>query len=173
MIIIVFGLPGSGKSYFASKLAKKLKARYVNSDVLRNQLFAVKKYSQEEKMTVYRAMIKEMIIAIQQNANIVLDATFYKESIRTQFTEAVKEFGHSIIFIEVWADQKIIEERLGRKRLHSDADFSVYLTIKESFEPMKRAHLLLQSTEGNIDEMIEASLTYIQKSHEQERNKRA
>ncbi len=166
MIIIVFGLPGSGKSYFAMKLAKKLQARYVNSDVIRNELFAVKEYSQEEKMKVYNEMIREMKKAIQQNANIILDATFYKKSIRNKFSEAVKEFGQSIIFIEVWAGQKIIIERLSRKRQYSDADYSVHLFIKEVFEPMKREHLILHSTQENIGEMMDVALKYIQKSHE-------
>ncbi len=166
MIIIVFGLPGSGKSYFAMKLAKKLQARYVNSDVIRNELFAVKEYSQEEKMKVYNEMIREMKKAIQQNANIILDATFYKKSIRNKFSEAVKEFGQSIIFIEVWADQKIIIERLSRKRQYSDADYTVHLYIKDVFEPMKREHLILHSTQENIGEMMDVALKYIQKCHE-------
>ena len=166
MNIIVFGLPGSGKSYFAIKLAKKLQARYVNSDVIRNELFAVKEYSQEAKMKVYNEMIREMNKAIQQNANIILDATFYKKSIRNKFSEAVKEFGQSIIFIEVWAYQKIIIERLSRKRQYSDADYSVHLYIKEVFEPMKREHLILHSTQENIGEMMDVALKYIQKCHE-------
>ena len=166
MIIIVFGLPGSGKSFFASRLAKKLRARYVNSDVIRNQLFVVKKYSQEEKKKVYSAMLREMKKAIQQNADIVLDATFYKKSIRKKFSETVKEFGQHILFIEVWADQKIILERLSQKRQYSDADYSVRLHLKEVFEPMKREHLILQSTQINIDEMLDAALNYIRFSHE-------
>ena len=166
MIVIVFGLPGSGKSYFASKLAMKLRAEYMNSDVIRNRLFAVKEYTPEEKTKVYDEMFREMIKAIKQSENIILDATFYQKSIRTKFREAAKEFGQRIVFIEVWADQKIINERLSRKRPNSDADYAVYLAIKEVFEPMNREHLILQSTQDNIDEMMDAALTFIQKSHE-------
>ena len=166
MIIIVFGLPGSGKSYFATKLAKKLQVKYVSSDVIRNQLFVVKKYSQKEKKKVYLEMIREMKKAFQHKESIVLDATFYEKSIRNMFCEAAKEFGHSIIFIEVWANQKIILERLKVKRQYSDADYSVYLHIKEVFEPMEKEHLILQSTQENIDEMMGLAFKYIQKSHE-------
>jgi len=165
MIIIIFGLPGSGKSYFASKLAKKLQARYVNSDVIRNKLFTVKEYTLEEKMKVYNEMIREMKKAIQQNTNIILDATFYKKSIRNKFSEAVKEFELSILFIEVWTNQKVIIGRLSRKRQYSDADYAIHLYLKEAFEPMKREHLILQSTQENIDDMLDVALKYIQKSH--------
>lgn len=34
MIFIVFGLPGSGKSYFASHLAEMKNAQYINFDRL-------------------------------------------------------------------------------------------------------------------------------------------
>ena len=165
MIIIVFGLPGSGKSYFASKLAERINARYVNSDVIRRELFDVRKYSREEKMNVYNAMLREMKKAILQNKSIVLDATFYQRSIRNKFIEAVNEIGKRIIFIEIRAELKIITERLSRKRENSEADYSVYLQIKEVFEPMEEEHLILRSTQENIDKMLIMAINHMNKSH--------
>lgn len=165
MIIIVFGLPGSGKSYFASRLAKRLEATYVSSDVVRKQLFTVRKYAGEEKTKVYDVMNKEMKEAIQQGKDIVLDATFYKENIRNEFKETAEAFKEKIIFIEVWADQKIILKRLSMKREHSEADFSVHLHIKKVFEPLKSDHVIIQSTQENIMEMMGEAFNYIQNSH--------
>lgn len=165
MIIIVFGLPGSGKSYFASKLAERINARYVNSDVIRRELFDMRKYSREEKMNVYNVMFREMKKAILQNKSIVLDATFYKRSIRNKFIEAVNKIGKRIIFIEIRAELKIITERLSRKRENSEADYSVYLQIKEVFEPMEEEHLILQSTQENIDKMLNRAINHMNKSH--------
>ncbi len=165
MIIIVFGLPGSGKSYFASKLAERINARYVNSDVIRRELFDVRKYSREEKMTVYNVMFREMKKAILQNKSIVLDATFYKRHIRNKFIEVVNEIGKRIIFIEIRAELKIIIERLSRKRKNSEADYSVYLQIKEVFEPMEEEHLILRSTQENIDKMLNMAINHMNKSH--------
>jgi len=36
MIIVVTGLPGSGKSYFAQQLAPLMDAEYINSDKVRS-----------------------------------------------------------------------------------------------------------------------------------------
>jgi predicted kinase len=165
MIIIVFGLPGSGKSYFASKLAKRLEAKYVNSDVIRKQLFDTIEYSKEEKMKVYEVMMKVMIKAVRQSENIVLDATFYKENLRKKFLETATALDERILFIEVWAEEEIIFERLKLKRTYSDADYSVYRRIKEIFEPLKAEHLKVQSRQKNIDEMIKKTLKYIQNYH--------
>lgn len=74
MIIIVFGLPGSGKSYFASRLAKMINAGYVSSDKVRKELFKESVYSEQEKRAVYDKMLQQMEQAIQQKNNLVLDA---------------------------------------------------------------------------------------------------
>lgn len=165
MIIIVFGLPGSGKSYFASRLAKELKAKYVSSDRIRKQLFNIIKYSEQEKMKVYEVMMKEMKEAIHQGEDIVIDATFYLVSIRNKFKETAGVLKGKIHFIEVWADQKIILERLQVSRDYSDADYSVYLHIKEVFEPLEEEHLILQSTQENIEKMLHAAFKYIRIYH--------
>jgi len=165
MIIIVFGLPGSGKSYFATKLATELKAKYLSSDVVRKEVFTVRKYTDEEKMKVYDVMLKVMKNAIQQNENLVLDATFYTNSIRNKFNEVAEEFKTKIIFIEVRADQKIIKERLGISREHSEADYPIHLQIKEIFEAMESDHLIIESTQDNIKEMLDLALNYIQSSN--------
>ena len=166
MIIIIFGLPGSGKSYFATKLATELEAKYISSDVLRKKVFADRKYTDEEKMKVYELMMKEMKIAIRKNENLILDATFYSKKIRNKFNDVAELFKVKIIFIEVWADKKIIFNRLGIKRADSEADYSVHLQIKEIFEPMESNHLIIESTQDNIIEMIDLSLNYIQNKNE-------
>ncbi len=162
MIIIVFGLPGSGKSYFATKLAAELEAKYISSDVVREKIFAVRKYTDEEKNKVYGVMMKEMKNAIRQNENLVLDATFYTNNIRNKFNEVAEVFKVRIIFIEIWADKNIIFKRLGIRRSHSEADYSVHLQIKEVFEPMESNHLIIESTQDNIKEMMDLALNYIQ-----------
>lgn len=64
MIVIVFGLPGSGKSYFATRLSEKLRAEYVSSDRVRNTMYAYKTYSEKEKPEVYEDMLAMMKTAL-------------------------------------------------------------------------------------------------------------
>jgi len=165
MIIIVFGLPGSGKSYFASRLAKELQANYVSSDVIRKKLFDHIEYSNEEKIMVYEQMIKEMKKAMRQGEDIVLDATFYKDSIRNKLIKTANDNSKKILFVEVWANPEIIFERLRVRREYSDADYTVYTRIKEIFEPMEMEHLKIQSTQENIKEMLDMAANYIENHH--------
>lgn len=160
MIIIVFGLPGSGKSYFASRLAKMINARYVNSDKVRKELFKERIYSEQEKKAVYDKMLEQMKEAIQQKSNLVLDATFHKKEVREMFVEAMKG-KDEIIFIEVQADENIIRERVKKPRPYSEADFEVYKRISQQNEPLEKPHLVLKSTDDNIDEMLQNASEYL------------
>ena len=160
MIIIVFGLPGSGKSYFAKNLAEMIKADYINSDKIRRTMFAVRAYSAREKWSVYNEMLAQMHKAVQQHKNLVLDATFYTNEIRKPFLDEAEEIDN-IIFIEVRAEEALIMERLKIKRKDSEADFNVYRIIKKQWEPFCKDHLILQSTDDNIAEMLERTAAYL------------
>ncbi|NEN25799.1 AAA family ATPase [Cryomorpha ignava] len=158
MIVIVFGLPGSGKSYFASRLADRIHAGYVNSDRVRKELFEKSDYSKEEKKAVYEKMLKVMKGAMEQNNDLVLDATFHEKETRDLFINEAKGTA-TVFFIEVKADEEIIKERLKKERPYSEADYEVYRMISQKNEPLSEPHLILQSTNDNIDEMLEKAVT--------------
>jgi len=160
MIVIIFGLPGSGKSYFASRLSEMINARYVNSDVVRKETFKKRVYSDQEKKTVYDKMLEQMQGAAQQKKNLVLDGTFHREEIRKMFVEEMKGKG-GISFIEIQADENIIRERFKKPRPYSEADFGVYKLISRQNEPLNEPHLILKSTNDNIDEMLRKASIYL------------
>jgi predicted kinase len=165
MIVIVFGLPGSGKSYFASRLAKLINAGYVNSDRLRKEMFKTRTYSEQEKAAVYHAMLEKMKEAIHQNRNLVVDATFHKSETRKPFIKET-EGKENIFFIEVRADENIIRERLKKDRADSEADFEMYKFIKQHYEPLNIHHLLLESTDENIDDMLQKAAAYLHRKND-------
>lgn len=160
MVVIVFGLPGTGKSYFASRLSDKIHAEYVNSDRIRKELFKKRDYSETEKKAVYDKMLQAMSQALSQNQDLVLDATFHKKETRDLFANKMSS-KESLFFIEVHADEDIIKERLKKERPYSEADYEVYKIISQKNEPLSNPHLILQSTNDNIDEMLEKALAYL------------
>ncbi len=158
MIVAVFGLPGSGKSYFAERLAGRLNAEYVNSDRVRKQLFNRPIYSESEKEQVYRVLLEAMQEALAKGRNLVLDATFHKRRTREAFA---KRAGNGIVFLEVRAAEPVIRERLKKDRPYSDADFDVYESIRDAWEPLGEPHLILTSTNDNIDIMLQRAMEHL------------
>jgi len=160
MIVIVFGLPGSGKSYFASRFAKVINAGYINSDMIRKEIFKERVYSDEEKRMVYAQMFNQMKESTKQKKNLVLDATFHKKDIRRMFVDEMKGKG-GISFIEIQADENTTRERLKKPRPYSEADFEIYKLITKQNESLEEPHLILKSTDDNIDEMLRKASEYL------------
>ena len=161
MVIVVFGLPGSGKSYFATRLAAAMNAKYVSTDELRLSLFPVRTYSDTEKESVYHEMLNIMKGCILEKKPVVLDGTFYKESLRIKFEKALKALHEKPIYIEVTAPEEIIEERLKKPRVNSEADINVYRKLKASAEPFLEDHLILDSSNDTIETMLHKAIHYI------------
>jgi predicted kinase len=160
MVVIVLGLPGSGKSYFASRLASMIGAEYINSDRVRKEMFKVRTYSEQEKAAVYNEMLAKMKEAVNQNRNVVLDATFHKDDTRKPFAQEMEKKG-GIYFIEVRANENIVRERLKKERPFSEADYEVYKIISQHWESLKDPHLLLESTDENINSMLQGAADYL------------
>ena len=84
-MIIVSGLPGSGKTYFASRLAKDLGAEYVSSDLTRKAIDSRGEYPFEDNLTVYEEMARQAGDVLRQGNAVVVDATFYTSKMRSVF----------------------------------------------------------------------------------------
>jgi len=160
MIVFVFGLPGTGKSYFASRLAKMIGASYVNSDRVRKELFAQRTYSYNEKKVVYDTMLARTKEAIAAGQNLVLDATFHKKETRDTFMKQLSDQGE-VFYIGLHSPESTIKDRLKKSRPYSEADFEVYKLIQQQWEPFNEDHLVLESTNNNIEEMLLKAAQYL------------
>lgn len=161
MIIAVIGLPGSGKSYFAERLAAAIHAAYISSDQVRKTLMAMGHYTTEQKERVYDEMLVQTQQAVMQNKNVVLDATFYRRVIREKFMNKVRD-EDGMRFIEITTPEPIIKERLKQKRKDSEADFEIYLQVRKQWEPLQEPHLALDSSGNDIEGMLRKAIHHLQ-----------
>lgn len=162
VLILVCGLPGSGKSFFAKHLSERILGHYLNSDVLRKELFPGNRtYSQQEKQTVYDTLLIRTQTSLPGKKSVILDATFYKESLRVPFYLFAQKNRIPLYIFYITADELLIRERTSVTRIDSEADFSVYVKLKELFEPITLPYKTLVSEKDNIEMLIENALTYL------------
>lgn len=161
MIVAVLGLPGSGKTYLAAALAAWLNARLISSDQVRRQMNQNGKYDEQAKEAVYLEMLSLMEPGVRDRQTVVLDATFYKASLRTLLLEKAAELGVPVYFIEVRAAEATIQKRVSQKRPDSEADFAAYLKVKQEFEPLSGPRLVLFSDRRSLDQMLGAATAYL------------
>lgn len=159
-VIIVAGLPGSGKSYFAERLARRIGAVYLSSDRIRKKLLSKRTYSDGEKLAVYDAMREQMEEALSMHQDVVADATFFTREIRERFVRGLPPPLQQYM-IEVVAAESLTRARLQRPRADSEADYSIYQAIRLRWEPIDRPHLVLHSTDANIDDLLQTACLYL------------
>lgn len=161
MIVIVFGLPGTGKSYFSKHLAQATGAVYLNTDIVRQELGLQGRYDEESKQRVYRELLQRMTDHISEKRDVIVDGTFHKRSAREPFIRRSDELQEDLFLIEMKAGDRTVKRRMQTEREYSEADYKVYLQIKYDFEPVDLPRLILYSDVQSLDEMIEKTKDYL------------
>lgn len=164
-MVLVMGLPGSGKSYFAKQLSSEIAAKYVGSDSVRRKEGKTARYARSDKGRIYKQMVRIAEECIKNNQPVVVDATFHLQQFRDLFVSLSQKYFCPIHWIKVIADESLIKERMNEPREDSDADFQVYLLLKNEFEFFPFPHLELQSTNENSVEMMEKAKHYLTTHH--------
>ncbi len=161
MLILITGLPGTGKSYFARQLSDRLRGEYISSDQTRKKMDAMGKYLEEDKEKVYGHMEELAQSLIMEEKTVILDATFYKQKLRNRFITLALD--HNIPFYVVWitAEEEIIRERLASRRTDSEADYQVYVEVSKEYEPPTPPYLKLISARDNLQYMLKEAEDYI------------
>jgi predicted kinase len=161
MVIVVFGLPGTGKTHFSERLQKEIGARHLNTDKIRAQLHKKGEYSSQTKQFIYEELIKEARSDINKGLDVIIDGTFHKKHRREMIQRLSEDTRQTLIFIEIAAKETSVKSRLALKRKYSEANFEVYQKIKTEMDPCKLPHLTLWSDSGSIEMMISKAKTYI------------
>jgi predicted kinase len=165
ILVIVMGLPGSGKSFFAKNLANKIDAEYLGSDELRKELGLMGNYHLGIKLSVYEEMFNRAKKIHKSGKSLVLDGTFYLQQVRDLFLFLSKTTSWQCFIIHVTAPEELIAKRLSKPREDSEADLEVYMKIKSEFEPILEDHLVINSTDTNLNESLEEALKFIKSNH--------
>jgi predicted kinase len=148
-LVILCGLPGTGKSYFARKLAARAPFVWVNSDTTRKLLVESPAYTREEHRRVFAAMhavIGELLVA---GRSVVFDATNLNEEVRRPLYEVVARNGVQPLLVRFTADTQLVRRRLTDRfngvgdASQSDAGWEVYSRMAVADQPVPRPHLLV------------------------------
>jgi predicted kinase len=154
MLILVFGLPGTGKSYFSRKLKNILCIDYLNTDMIREDIGKKGEYSEESKQLIYNKLYEKTRDLLDKGEDLIIDGTFHKQKRRNRLRDIAGEKGHKFYTILMRADENTIRKRVKKDRKYSEAGFEVYEKIKDEFEEVTEDPLVLWSDRESTEEML-------------------
>jgi len=162
MLVLICGLPATGKSNLARNLTMNMEAQMLNTDIVRKELFEKPAYSNEEKELVYDVTFLIVKYLLTNRRNVIIDGTFYKKRLRNRMREIARDVGTGFKIVECVCPETVIRKRMmrraERKVTLSDADLDVYNKIKAEFEPIEEDHIVVHT-----DHYYKENLEYVLK----------
>ena len=161
-LVILCGLPGTGKSYFARELARRAPFVWLNSDRTRKLLVDTPSYSRREHRRVFSAMHVLTRGYLRDGYSVVFDATNLNENVRRPLYESADEVGVEPLIIRFTAPAELVRRRLADRAegvgeaSQSDATWDVYSRMAVADQPVPRPHLLVTGPEDVADVLQEA-----------------
>ena len=151
-LIIISGLPGTGKSYFSQKLAERLPFLLLETDALRAMLFPSPRYTAGESYRLFRAchlLIEELL---REGIRVIFDATNLMERHRERLYHIADQLGVKLVIVQVEAPPELVRQRLEERALgvqpevRSEADWSVYEKMRPTVQRIRRNHFVVDTS---------------------------
>ena len=151
-LVLVCGLPGSGKSYFSRQLIKRVPMGLIQSDVIRKKLSPAPSYSRSESARLFRASHALIRQLLQRGVPVLFDATNLAEQHREYLYHISYQMKVKLIMVLVTAPTEVVQERLDQRYLGADnaegseADWQVYKKLLPTLEPLRRSHFVVDTS---------------------------
>jgi aminoglycoside phosphotransferase family enzyme/predicted kinase len=179
-LVLVGGLPGTGKSILARALAETAGFSVIRSDVVRKELAGTDPdsgekspykegiYSPEWTTRTYAECLRRADARLFEGDRVLVDATFRTNSNRRTFLDAADSWGVPARLLVCRANSELVRGRLeGRRDDASDADWSVYLQSASRWEePSSDVATLTReiATSGSLAESLAQSLDLLREA---------
>ena len=165
-LVLVGGLPGTGKSTVAARLGERDGTVVLRSDVVRKELAGLDPlasatstigtglYRSEQTMATYASLLDRAAHHLRRGHTVVLDATWADTTQRAAAEQVASATHSTFVAIECRCPATVAERRIvERAAAHhdpSDATVDVYRAMRAAFTPWPEAIALDTSTTPDL-----------------------
>jgi predicted kinase len=154
-LIILMGLPGSGKSYVSDYIRQKYGYTTLSGEEITTQLFGTEKVSGKKYTQVYKRIRQKASELLSQGKSVVIDGTNLKQIFRQQIYNEVKCSSTKLIYLKT--DDITALDRISRRE--NSCSLDTYNSFKAQVEePQSNEKAFIIKSDAkilvNIDKVI-------------------
>ena len=152
VLVVMSGLPGTGKSTLARNLAQRLPLVVLESDYLRRVLVGKPRHTSGESTRLFAACHQLIHELLGQGVPVLFDATNLQESHRAPLYQIAQSTDAKLILVRTKAPQEVVFQRLQQRRQrdtpnnHTAADWVVYQRMRLAVDRIRKNHFVLDTS---------------------------
>lgn len=173
VVLVVMGGIATGKSTLASNLSDKLNIDHYSSDRIRKSLMGVplkerteaskreQMYTKGMSIKTYGKLLDKVEKYMDKRECIILDATYGQKEYRRQLVQKMKSMGADFIFIELFASEETVKQRLksreNSENVISDARLEDFEKLSRNYQSpgeITADNLIRIDTSKSVDESL-------------------
>ena len=160
-LVVLCGLPGSGKSFLAAAVAARREVAIVRADAVRKALYPRPTYTPAESGFVYQVCYALLRLLLAGGHQALFDATNLTRSGRRTLGTLAQAAAAPCLVVWVDAPEEVIRQRLRSRSqepgtaFQSDATWEVYVRMRETVE-RPRSPDLVADTDAALPAAVDA-----------------
>ncbi|MFZ5448629.1 MAG: AAA family ATPase [Thermodesulfobacteriota bacterium] len=180
LIVVIFGLMGTGKSSRSRALAKSTGWPVIHSDAVRKTLAGLKPtdrvpvdfgqgiYNEDFSTRTYSEMLRLARDYLNSGQNVILDGSYKRAQERDRVRQLAKEQGAKIVFVYCECPANVARERLGIRLTDpeaiSDGRVELFEAQARDFDPImpENRPLLRLDTTRDPDVVLEDLKNFVE-----------
>ncbi len=143
LFVLVVGLPGSGKTFFARQFAESYKFFYIDSGRIESELESISNSHKDIRDISNKIVSNTLEQALKVYRHIIVEGQFGSEVERSELLSMATKAGFGTLVVWVQTDEETAEYRaLNRDRRRPDDKYSLklnedeFLQIKKKFQKL-------------------------------------
>lgn len=150
VLVIISGLPGTGKTYFSQRLTERIPLAILESDALRRVLFSSPTYSAGESAHLFQVIHSLISRLLRKGISLILDATNLSEKHRKTLYSIADSAGARLVLVSIDAPAEVVRRRMELRCRNpenkSDADWATYQKMQSSVSKIHRQHFTVDTS---------------------------
>jgi predicted kinase len=115
LAIVMMGIPGAGKTFFARQLANHLNIGYISEDRIRFDIYNKPSFNAEEQLVIRKIMGYMIEELSRVKKHMVLDGRFLNATERQKVHQVMTNAGYQVLTVWVQTEEDLAKRRASKR----------------------------------------------------------